>query len=424
MNFKEYIPEIEKKIGYTFADKSLLTQAFTRSSFCNEHKVRGEREYISNEVLEFFGDSVLSTAIISMMLRDKTERYEHGIYTRLDEGDFSNIRSKLSDKRNLSGSLAALGLQKYLRMGEGDEKLGIANEPSVMEDLFESIVGAVYVDCGMNMSEVIRVVSGMLDVSGYFSRSAPIQSFKNALQEWCADKKHRLSPPQYKTISESGPDHKRIYERAVLIGDRVVATGKGKNQKIADSAAAEAALEVLKKEANNNQNVNLTSLSELKSFALSNKSPSPEFRDLGETESSTPSLREYRIECRCMGQSAVATAHSKQEARAIAAEKLLSALKPEGKKTKKTLGKRSGAKNKGSDKRKLSQKCASQKSEAQKTAPQKASSRFEQAQRSTSSNGTSQRSLRQTGSKVKSTKSNTRAEKKNSSGSKRVKKTR
>ncbi|MBQ8414334.1 MAG: hypothetical protein IJX58_03705 [Clostridia bacterium] len=327
MNFNKYIPLIEQKIGYTFKDKSLLTQAFTRSSFCNENKTKGSRGYMSNEVLEFFGDSVLSTAIISMMLRDKTERYEHGVYTKLHEGDFSNIRSKLSDKRNLSRSMEALGLQKYLRMGEGDGKLGIENEPSVMEDLFESIIGAVYIDCGMDISRVINVVAGMLDVSAYFSgESAPIQSYKNALQEWCADKKHRLPSPVYKTVSESGPDHKRIYERAVMIGDRLVATGKGKNQKIADSAAAEAALAILKKEHKNDNNVNISSLSTLKTHAVKHKQPSPEFRDLGETPTSTVNEREYMIECRCMGASATATARSKQEARALAAEKVLSIL--------------------------------------------------------------------------------------------------
>ena len=329
MDFNKHIPIIEKKIGYTFKDKSLITQAFTRSSFCNENKCRGGKGYISNEVLEFFGDSVLSTAIISMMLRDKTERYEHGIYTKLKEGDFSNIRSKLSDKRNLSKSMAALGLQKHLRMGGGDEKLGIENEPSVMEDLFESIVGAVYIDCGMDISKVIPVVSNMLDVSVYFSEeTAPIQSYKNALQEWCADKKHRLPSPVYKTVSESGPDHKRIYERAVVIGDRTVATGKGKNQKLADSAAAEAALEILKKEGEKTQNVNIGSLSSLKMHAAKHKQPSPEFRDLGETSASTVQIREYMIECRCMGVSATAKARSKQEARALAAEKVLLALLP------------------------------------------------------------------------------------------------
>ena len=327
MDFRKNISVIEKKIGYTFKDKSLLTQAFTRSSFCNEHRRGMAKEYISNEVLEFFGDSVLSTAIISMMLRDKTERYEHGVYTKLNEGDFSNIRSKLSDKRNLSKSMQALGLQKYLRMGEGDAKLGIENEPSVMEDLFESIVGAVYIDCDMDISCVITVVSGMLDVSSYFSgESAPIQSYKNALQEWCADKKHRLPAPVYKTVAETGPDHQKIYQRAVYIGDRMVATGNGKNQKIADSAAAEAALEILKKESENHKNVNITSLSALKNYASKNNSPSPEFRDLGETPNSTVSDREYMIECRCMGKIATAIGKSKQEARASAAEKVLNDL--------------------------------------------------------------------------------------------------
>ena len=332
MNFNDHISEIEKKIGYKFKDKSLLTQAFTRSSFCNEHKVRGGREIISNEVLEFFGDSVLSTAIISLMLRDKTKRYEHGIYTELDEGDFSNIRSKLSDKRNLSLSMKALGLQKYLRMGEGDAKLGIENEPSVMEDLFESIVGAVYIDCGMDISRVIKLVSGMLDVSLYFSaEAAPIQSYKNALQEWCADRKHRLPAPVYKTVSESGPDHNKIYERAVIIGDRVVASGKGKNQKLADTAAAEAALKILKEENAPKIEINMDAILNLKNFAAKNKQLSPEFRDLGETSKSTVNSREYEVECRCMGMSATASAKSKPEARALAAEKVMKMLIPEKK---------------------------------------------------------------------------------------------
>jgi len=327
MDFNKIIPEIEKKINYIFKDKSLLRQAFTRSSFCNEHKSRDKRPVVSNEVLEFFGDSVLSTAIISLMLKEKTERYEHGIYTELNEGDFSNIRSKLSDKRNLSRSMAVLGLQKNLLMGEGDSKLGIENEPSVMEDLFESIIGAVYIDCGMDISRVIKVVSQILDTSVYFSLdAAPIQSYKNALQEWCADKKHRLPAPIYKTVSESGPDHKRVFERAVIIGDRTVAVGKGKNQKLADSAAAEAALEILKKENIDAKEVNLEAITKLKAYATKNKQPSPEFRDLGESAKSTPTAREYIIECRLMGKSESAVGNSKQEARAKAAEKLLSLL--------------------------------------------------------------------------------------------------
>lgn len=239
--FPTHIPAIEKIIGYTFRDKSLITQAFTRTSFCNENG----GEYQSNEVLEFIGDSVLSVSIITFLMDMHAERYEHGIKTVFDEGDFSNIKSKLSDKKNLSECITSLGLEKYLRMGEGDKKLGIEKEPSVKEDLFESIIGATYIDCGRNIATVMKVVSRMLDVSIYAVKNPPTQSAKNALQEFCADKKRKLPPPAYKTLSEEGPDHKKTYERGVYIGDRLVASGKGKNLKLADAAAADAALKLL-----------------------------------------------------------------------------------------------------------------------------------------------------------------------------------
>ena len=247
------VREIEKKINYTFKDKSLLIQAFTRTSFCNEKNQSAKVKYQSNEVLEFFGDGVLSLSIISFLLKECTERYEHGIKTELNEGDFSNIKSKLSDKQNLSKSMKALGLEKHLLMGEGDAKLGIQNEPSVMEDLFESIVGAIFIDSDMSISAVISAVSGMLDMSVYTSRQKIAQSAKNALQEWCADKKHRLPPPRYETLSEDGPDHKKTYVRACYIGDKLMGRGIGKNFKLADAAAAEDALQALM--AQNEQNM-------------------------------------------------------------------------------------------------------------------------------------------------------------------------
>lgn len=252
-NFGKSVAEIEKIIGYTFNDKSLLKQAFTRTSYCNEHRSVDGVKLQSNEVLEFFGDGVLSLAIISFMLEKCTERYAYGIKTDLKEGDFSNIKSKLSDKKNLSTRAMALGLGKYLNMGEGDAKLGIEKEPSVMEDLFESIIGAVYIDCGMKITTVMRVVERMLDVGEYISKTPPIQSAKNALQEWCADKKRRLPAPVYKTISEDGPDHKKTYVRGCYIGERLVARGIGKNLKLADMSAAESALGILVAEEQNKE---------------------------------------------------------------------------------------------------------------------------------------------------------------------------
>ena len=243
------IKEIEEKIGYTFSDKSLLIQAFTRASYVNEHKGREGLELMSNEVLEFFGDSALSLAIVTLLMRERCERYRYGIKTALKEGDFSNIRSKLSDKTNLSKSTEALGLEKHLLLGQGDLKKGVFDEPSVKEDLFESIIGAIYIDSNMNIEAVISAVSRMLDVSVYTeAKSSDFKSAKGALQEYCADKRRRLPTPIYKTEKESGPDHEKIYLRGCYIGERLVATGEGKNFKIADAVAAERTLEILKAE--------------------------------------------------------------------------------------------------------------------------------------------------------------------------------
>lgn len=239
---------IEKIIGYRFRDRSLLRQAFTRTSFCNEQNGRTSIPYQSNEVLEFFGDSVLSAVIVTYFVQNYAKRYRHGIYTELREGDFSNLKSRLSDKRNLAKTIHGIGLQRYLIMGEGDEKLRISEEMSVMEDLFESIVGAIYIDSGMDLPTVTRAVSGILDLSAFLKPGggSPSHSPKNALQEYCARPGHRRGEPKYETVGERGPEHMKTYFRAVSVDGVVLAVGEGKNMKAADTAAAEAALRKLR----------------------------------------------------------------------------------------------------------------------------------------------------------------------------------
>jgi len=197
-----------------------------------------------------------------------------------------------------------------------------------MEDLFESIVGAVYID-SREIAPVLKVVSRMLDVGSYFGEKAPKQSAKNALQEWCADKKHRLPPPVYKTVSESGPDHKKTFERACYIADKIYGTGVGKNQKLADAAAAEATLSALMAEEEAKLNPRLDPklvMEKLKDAAKKNKKPGPEFRDLGETESSCDTMRCFSVECRFMGKSVCGKGTGKREAKEDAAEKMLKLL--------------------------------------------------------------------------------------------------
>lgn len=337
MNFEKNIKEIEKKIGYTFKDKSLLRQAFTRTSYCNEGG-RREMGYQSNEVLEFFGDGILSASIITIFLRKFSARYSHGIKTNFAEGDFTVIRSKLSDKKNLSSAVLKMGIQEFLLMGTGDARLGVNTEPSVMEDLFESIIGAVYIDSGMDMEKTISVVSGMLDITEFLAADGKVstaasQSFKNQLQEWCADKKRRLPQPEYKTVAERGPEHKKVYERACYIGDRLVAVGTGKNQKAADADAAERALGILKSEAESAEVEKMAkksaeALAGLRAYAKEKKLLGPEFKDIGESALSTPERREYVISCTLGGVTESAAAPDKATARAMAAEKVLIKVKP------------------------------------------------------------------------------------------------
>ena len=339
MSFELNLPLIEEKIGYTFRDKSLIRQAFTRASFCNEHNTARE-EYQSNEVLEFFGDSILSAAIVTGLIGMKTRRYENGIKTELGEGDFSVIRSNLADKKNLSENITRLGLEKYFIMGEGDAKLSIQQEPSVMEDLFESIIGAIYIDSDMNMAAVIGSVSRMLNVSDYIekSKTPPIQSHKNALQEWCADKRRRLPPPQYKTESESGPEHKKVYEVGCYIGARRCGVGIGKNRKLAEAAAAQKALILLKEEESRKQGAERSdtqTVQKLLDVMRRKNLGAPSFFDMGESENSTPTRPEYKVGCRVQDMSAVGIGASKSEARINAAAQILGKLEPPAKKKNK-----------------------------------------------------------------------------------------
>ena len=331
MDFSKSIPKIEKKIGYTFKDKSLLKQAFTRTSFCNEH-INEKVPYQSNEVLEFFGDSVLSLAIATLLVKGNSQRYQNGLKTSWDEGDFSTIKSKLSDKKNLSGVTGQLGIEEFLLMGEGDQKLGISREMSVKEDLFESVIGAIYIDSDYNVNRVMTVVERLLNLKEYMkSDTPPIQSNKNALQEWCASKAHKRENPIYKTLSESGPDHKKIYRRGVYIGEVLYGIGEGKNLKIADSEGAKIALEALKNEyeisLKNTKAQDKSPATKLREYASSEHKAPPSYKDLGESEYSTIQKRDFAVECIFDSYREIGRGETKSEAKSNAVLRVLEKIK-------------------------------------------------------------------------------------------------
>ena len=320
--------DIEKKIGYTFKDKRLLLQAFTRSSYTNE-KGRGALQ--SNQVLEFFGDSVLSCALVTLFMRDFAERYEHGVKTELGEGDFSTLKSKLSDKTKLSSASDALGLAPYLLLGEGDKKLGIASEPSVLEDLYESIIGAIWIDSGNDIETVVRVVEKTLDFRAFaMGGKTQIQSYKNALQEYCQDKSRRLGLPEYRVIEKRGEDHSPIYRVRCSVVPCASAVGEGVSVKKAENAAAEQLLRLLqsseepKVKRPGGEHAADSFVSKLQRYAYRVHKPLS-FSEARQTENEGKAI--FVVHCAFDGNTTTGFSISKSEAKQKSAQKMLEKLK-------------------------------------------------------------------------------------------------
>lgn len=226
---KEEVKTIEQTIGYTFRDKRFLEQAFTRSSYHNEHT-----EVESNEVMEFIGDSVLSLIVVNELTSRYVDR-KNGFRSKLEEGDLTSIRSFMVNKSFLSKKMKKLDLHRFLRMSVGDEKKNVGQGVSVLEDLFESIVGAIYLDSGENVKETQKIIAPLLEINkemdefdGKFSLS-----YKNLVKEWC--EKHGFEP-EYITDPEKGG----FISRCVIVKADIDITGLVKStKKEAEKAVAE-----------------------------------------------------------------------------------------------------------------------------------------------------------------------------------------
>lgn len=240
---KTDIEQIEKTIEYTFKNKALLIQAFTRRSFYNEARQTGNKTVECNEVLEFLGDSVLGCTVAEKLV-GKNSRVDTagGLHSKLDEGNFSVIKSNLSDKSMLSSRIHEMGLYRYFLLGEGDKRENVCEQPSVMEDLFESIVGAVFVDSGYDFATATTVVSGMLDIDRYLDANKNRKSPKTIIQEYAQSKENRYSF-EYIDKGFDGPEHERRYFRALRMNGVEYPTAYGKNVKEAEVHAASLAIE-------------------------------------------------------------------------------------------------------------------------------------------------------------------------------------
>ncbi|MGM0439935.1 MAG: ribonuclease III [Chlamydiota bacterium] len=223
-------PHIEALINYTFKDKHLLILAFTHRSYLNENRQVTQEH---NERLEFLGDSVLSLLIV-----------EH-LYRRLPdtpEGQLSNLRSKLVEASSCSYYLSNLGLDKYILMSKGERRSLGKGRQSILADLFEAIIGAIYLDGGLEASR--RFLFHNFDEHIETIIATPTHNWKAELQDY-SQKKYKQTPV-YKVIKEEGPDHDKLFVVEVEINEKPVGTGLGSSKKEAQQAAAATAFEHLK----------------------------------------------------------------------------------------------------------------------------------------------------------------------------------
>ena len=219
---------LEETIGYTFQKKEYCIEALRHSSYANENKQLG---ICSNERLEFLGDSVLSLV---------TSSYLFGLFSEQPEGDLTKLRADLVCTRALSHFARKMHLGDYVLLGHGQELVGGRDQDKILEDAFEALLAAIYLDSGKDLDTVAAFLNPLLkaEVDGLLSRH-PILDPKSHLQEIVQEAKGSLA---YAIVSESGPDHDKRYVCEVRIDNNVMGKGEGSSKKKAEIAAAEDAL--------------------------------------------------------------------------------------------------------------------------------------------------------------------------------------
>lgn len=221
---------LESNIGYTFNNKELLVEAMSHSSYINERKINKTGH---NERLEFLGDAVLEIVSSDFLFKR---------FTELPEGKLSKMRAALVCEPALYECSKAISLGEYIKLGKGEEAGGGREKPSVVSDAFEALLGAVYLDGGM---ESAREIIHRFILTENQIEQAHISDSKSYLQELIqADKKN--STISYRILDEHGPEHDKEFIVAVYIDDQKYGEGTGRNKKAAEKAAALHAIKLIK----------------------------------------------------------------------------------------------------------------------------------------------------------------------------------
>ena len=222
------IKELETAIGYRFRNISLLQNALTHSSYANE---RWHNSLLSNERLEFLGDSVLGMLVADYLYRTFPNR---------PEGELTRMRADMVCEQTLAAVAEKIGLGQHLMLGHGEEQGGGRNRNSILADAMESVIAACFLDGGLEAA--LQIVQRFILVE------VPVTKLHNAdyktqLQELVQQKKNQVL--SYSLVGQSGPDHDKKFDVEVMLNGKVVGSGSGSSKKRAEQDAARVAIENL-----------------------------------------------------------------------------------------------------------------------------------------------------------------------------------
>ena len=222
------IKDLETAIGYKFQNIQLLQNALAHSSYANE---RWHNSLLSNERLEFLGDSVLGMLVADYLYRSFPDR---------PEGELTRMRADMVCEHTLATVANKIGLGEHLLLGHGEEQGGGRSRESILADAMESVIAACFLDGGLDAA--LKIVRQFILVE------VPVKKlhnadYKTALQELVQQKKNQVL--SYAMVGQSGPDHDKKFDVEVSLNGKVVGKGSGSSKKRAEQMAAKGAIENL-----------------------------------------------------------------------------------------------------------------------------------------------------------------------------------
>jgi len=226
---KQLFSDFQEKIDILFKDENLLKQAFTHSSFVNEHRRKLNED---NERLEFLGDAVLELTI---------SQFLYAKYPAMSEGELTKLRAAIVCEPSLVEFANELEFGKLVLLGKGEEMTGGRERPALLADVFEAFIGALYLDQGLN--EVVKFLEKVVFPKindGVFTH---VMDFKSQLQEFI--QRDGVGSVEYMIVKEIGPAHNREFISKVFMNKEELGTGVGRSKKEAEQNAAQMALKYL-----------------------------------------------------------------------------------------------------------------------------------------------------------------------------------